>query len=148
MNYTQCMAELIERRLSKINTLAIGTLTKVDLSKWRADVRLKTKIQGQNIEIANVPIALQMFSAGSLQIAPAVGDVVIIGVSKHEIQKQLRNRDLVEANEQVLYNINHAVILSGAYVESDAVPSVAANEILILHSSGSSIAVKAKCDIE
>ena len=148
MNFAEPVLKLVEERLSKINTLAIGTLTKVDLSKWRADVRLKTKIQGQNIEIANVPIALQMFTAGSLQIAPAVGDVVIIGVSKHEIQKQLRNRDVVEANEQVLYNINHAVILSGGYVESDAVPSVAANEILIQHSSGTSIRFKANGDLD
>ncbi len=148
MNYSQGMVELIERRLSKINTLAIGTLTKVDLSKWRADVRLKTMIQGQRVEIANVPIALQMFAAGSLQIAPAAGDVVIIGTSKHEVQKQLRNREIIEANEQVLYNINHAVILSGVYVESDAVPTVAANEILLSHKSGSFIKFHSSGKIE
>lgn len=148
MNYTQGISELIDRKIANINAVVVGVITKIDLSKWRADVRLKAEIQGQKVEIANVPIALQMFAAGSLQIAPAAGDVVIVGISKHEIQKQLRNREIVQVNEQVLHNINHAVILSGVFVESDAVPAVAANEILIQHRSGSSIRFKANGDLD
>lgn len=148
MNYTQNIAELIDRRVAKINALAVGVISKVHLSKWQADVRLKSKIDGQAVELANIPIALQMFAAGSLQIAPAVDDVVIVGFSKHEVQKQLKNREVVEVNERVLHNLNHAIIMSGVYVESDAVPTVAANEILLQHKTGSFIRFYASGKIE
>ena len=148
MNFAEPVSNLIEDRLEKINTLAVGVITKIDLSKWRADVRLKSMIDGQAVELANIPIALQMFAAGSLTIAPAVNDVVIVGFSKHEVQKQLKNREVVEVNERVLHNLNHAIIMSGVYVESDAVPTVAANEILIRHKTGSFIRFYASGKIE
>lgn len=148
MNYTDGLVEYVTRRIAQINTLAIGKITKVNLTTWRADVRLKAKVGDQEIEIANVPIALQKFAAGAVHIAPAVGDIVLIGFSAKEIQKQLRNRDIVSANELVLHNVNHAIILSGVYVESDAVPVVAASEILIQHTTGSYLKFKADGSIE
>lgn len=139
MNFADPVKSIIEQRVAKVNTIAIGKITKVNLAAWRADVRLKSKIQDCEIEIANVPIGLQTFAAGAVHIAPAVDDVVIVGFSKHELQKQLKNRDVVTVNELVLHNVNHAIILTGVHVETDAIPAVAAGEILIGHRSGSFI---------
>ena len=148
MNFAEPVRKLIDERLASVNSVAVGVITKVNLVAWRADVRLKSKIQDCEIELANVPIGLQSFAAGAVHIAPAVGDVVIVGFSKHELQKQLRNRDVVAVNELVLHNINHAIILTGVYVETDAIPAVAAGEILIRHKSGSSIKFSANGEIE
>ncbi len=148
MNYAEPVLKLVAQRLASINTLALGRITKVNLATWRVSVRLKNKIQDNEIELVNVPIALQAFGTGALHIAPTVGDIVTVGFSKYEIQKQLRNRDIVPVNELVQHNLNHAVVLSGIYTESDTVPAVAAGEILISHKSGSSIRFKTNGDIE
>lgn len=148
VNYTDGIAEYIGRQVAKINTLAIGKITKVDLITWRADVRLKAKVGDQEIEIANVPIALQKFGAGAVHIAPTVGDIVLIGFSTREVKKQLRNRDIVAVNELVLHNVNHAIILSGIYVDSDTVQPISAGEMLISHKSGSYLKFKVDGGIE
>jgi len=148
MNYSEGISELIDRRIGRINSISLGVISKVNLATWSADVRLKMKIQDQTIEIVNVPIALQTFAAGAVHIAPAVNDVVVIGFSKHELKKQLRNRDIVTVNELVLHNMNHAIILTGVHVESDAIPVVAPGEILIGHKSGSFIKFKENGDLE
>ena len=148
MSISQKITDLIESRIEKVNTLALGKITKVDLTRWRANVRIKNKIQDNEIELVNVPIALQAFGTGAIHIAPAVGDIVVVGFSKHEIQKQLGNRDIIPVNELVLHNLNHAVILSGIHTESDTVPAVAAGEILISHKSGSYILFKNNGAIE
>jgi len=148
MNYSQSIVELINRRIEKVNTLALGRITKVDLATWRVSVRLKHKIQDNELELVNVPIAVQAFGAGALHIAPAVGDIVVVGFSKYELQKQLRNRDIVAVNELVQHNLNHAVILSGIHTESDTVPAVAVDEIVISHKSGTYLKFCANGDLE
>lgn len=142
------ITDLIDARIAKINTISIGIVTKVDLETWRVSVRLKSRVQDTEIELLNVPVALQGYGAGAVLIAPAVGDIVVIGFSKHEIQKSLRNRDVVAVNDLVLHNANHAIVLSGVYAESDTVPAVTAGEILIRHASGSSIRFRANGDID
>jgi len=142
------ISDLIDRRIARVNTLSIAVVTKVDLGTWRVSVRLKHKIQDNEIELQNVPLALPAYGAGAVLIAPAVGDIVVVGFSKHELQKQLRNRDIVTANELVLHNANHAIVLAGAYAESDTVPTVAEGEMLLQHKSGSSIMFRANGDIE
>jgi hypothetical protein len=133
---------LIEDRIQKVNTLAMAVITKVDLARWQADIRLKHKIQDVTLDLTAVPIALQSYGTGAIHIAPAIGDVVLVGFSKHEIRKQLRNRDVVAVNELVLHNLNHAVIISGIHAESDTVPAVAAGEILISHKTGAYLKFK------
>ena len=148
MSISEKITGLIASRIEKVNTLALGRITKVNLATWRVSVRLKHKIQDNEIELVNVPIALQAFGTGALHIAPTVGDIVTVGFSKYEIQKQLRNRDIITVNELVQHNLNHAVILSGIHTESDTVPAVVAGEILISHKSGSSIRFKENGDVE
>lgn len=139
MNYADPIKKLIEQRIEKVNTISPGVIRKVDLARWRANVQLKYTIQGVTLNLTDVPIALQNWKTGALHIAPTVGDVVLVGFSKYEIQKQLRNRDIVPVNELVLHNLAHAVILGGIHVESDTVPDLQAGEILISHKSGSYI---------
>jgi len=148
MSIAQKITDMIDTRIGKVNTLAIGKVTKIDLARWRVSVRLKTKIQDTEIELANVPVALQAFGAGALHIAPAVDDIVVVGFSKLELQKQLRNRDIVAVNELVTHNLNHAIVLSGIHPESDTVPAVAAGEIVISHKSGTYFKFCANGDIE
>jgi len=148
MSVASKITDLIESRIEKVNTLALGKITKVDLATWRVSVRLKNKIQDNELELVNVPIALQAFGAGALHIAPAVGDIVLVGFSKYELQKQLRNRDIVAVNELVQHNLNHAIVLSGVHTESDTVPAVATNEIVITHKSGTYFKFCANGDLE
>jgi phage baseplate assembly protein gpV len=148
MSVASKITGLIESRIEKVNTFALGKITKVDLATWCVSIRLKNKIQDNEIELVNVPIALQAFGAGALHIAPAVGDIVLVGFSKYELQKQLRNRDIVAVNELVQHNLNHAIVLSGVHTESDTVPAVAANEIVITHKSGTYLKFCANGDLE
>lgn len=148
MNYAEPIKTLIEQRIQKVNTLSVGVLKKVDLARWRADVQLKYTIQGVPLNLTDVPIALQSFKTGALHIAPTAGDVVLVGFSKYEIQKQLRNRDIVPVNELVLHNLAHAVILGGIHTESDTVPTLQAGEILISHKSGTYLKFCENGDLE
>jgi hypothetical protein len=146
--YAELIKTLIDSRIEKVNTLAIGKITSIDLNTWRANVLLKSKIQDATIELRNVPIAVQGFGAGSIHIAPAVNDVVVVGFSKYEMQTQLGDKDLCDVNERILHNLNHAIILSGVHTEVDSIPEVAADEILIKHKSGSYLKFLADGSIE
>jgi len=147
-NYAELIKTLIDSRIEKVNTLAVGKITSIDLNTWRANVLLKSKIQDSTIELQNVPIAVQGFGAGSIHIAPAVNDVVIVGFSKYELQVQLGDNDPCVVNERILHNLNHAIILSGVHTEVDSIPVVAADEILIEHKSGSYLKFKSDGSIE
>lgn len=148
MNYAEPIRKMIEQRIEKVNTLSVGVLKKIDLARWRADVQLKYTVQGVPLNLTDVPIALPAWKTGALHIAPTAGDVVLVGFSKYEIQKQLRNRDIVPVNELVLHNLQHAVVLGGIHTESDTVPAVQAGEILISHRSGSYIRFTEEGDIQ
>jgi hypothetical protein len=146
--YAELVNGLIEQRVKKINTLALGKLTSVDLATWKADVLLKSKIQGEVIELQAVPIAVQNFAAGSIHIAPAVGDVVIVGYAKHEVQALLGDKEVQDVNERILHNLNHALIIGGIHTAVDIIPEISSNEILIRHKSGSYLKFKADGSIE
>jgi len=136
------IAGMIEERIARVNTISPGKITEVHLDDWTVNVRLKHKVRGQEVEIFNVPVAPQSFGAGSLLIAPAVGDVVLVGFSKYELHEQLKNRDIVAVNELVKFNINHAIVLAGITTQTDSVPAVGSGEILLQHHSGAYLKIK------
>ena len=131
--------KLIDVKLDNINTVALGIITQVDNSKLRCNVKLKHKIQGQEIELFDVPIALQKFNDCVIAIAPKEGDIVLVAFSKYELEEQLKNRDPVDVNELLKFNINNAVVIAGIYTLVDSVPMINQDEILILHKSGNYI---------
>ena len=131
--------KLIDVKLDNINTVALGIITQVDLSKMRCNVKLKHKIQGQEIELFDVPIALPKFNDCVIAIAPKEGDVVLVVFSKYELEEQLKNREPVDVNELLRFNINNAIIIAGVYTQVDSIPSLQQDEILILHKSGHEI---------
>lgn len=130
---------LIEDRLGDINTVALGIITHVNLTEMRCNVKLKHKIQGQEIELFDVPVAPQSFAGSSIIIAPAEGDVVLIIFSKYELEEQLKNRDVVAVNELLRFNINNAIIVAGLYTSVDSIPQIGKDEIIIQHKSGAYI---------
>lgn len=146
--YGELVNGLIEQRVKKINTLALGKLTRVDLATWKANVLLKSKIQDVIVELQEVPIAVQNFAAGSIHIAPAIGDVVIVGFAKHEVQALLGDKEVQEVNERILHNLNHALIIGGVHTDVDVIPAVASNEIVITHKSGTYFKFCSNGDIE
>ena len=133
------ISKLIDVKLDNINTVALGIITSVDLTKFRCNVKLKHKIQGQEIELFDVPIALPKFNDCVIAIAPKEGDVVLVVFSKYELEEQLKNREPVDVNELLRFNINNAIIIAGVYTQVDSIPSISQDEILILHKSGNYI---------
>lgn len=127
--------KLIDVKLDNINTVALGIITQVDLSKMRCNVKLKHKIQGQEIELFDVPIAFLKFNDCSIIIAPKEGDVVLVVFSKYELEEQLKNKDAVDVNELLKFNLNNAIIFCGLFTLVDSIPSIGKDEILIQHKS-------------
>ena len=62
--------KLIDIKLDHLNTVALGIITQVDLQNMRCNVKLKHKIQGNEVELFDVPIAFQKFNDSALIIAP------------------------------------------------------------------------------
>ena len=103
--------KLIDVKLDNINTVALGIITQVDLSKMRCNVKLKHKIQGNEIELFDVPIAFPKFNDCVIAIAPKEGDVVLVVFSKYELEEQLKNREPVDVNELLRFNIDLILIM-------------------------------------
>jgi len=131
--------KLIDIKLDNLNTVSLGVITQVDLSKLRCNVKLKHKIQGNEIELFDVPIAVQKFADSSIIVAPKEGDVVIVLFSKYELEEQLKNKEVVDVNELLKFNINDAIVIAGIYTMVDQIPQLNQDEIIIQHSSGNYI---------
>lgn len=131
--------KLVDIKLDNINTVALGVVTRVDLSKMRCNVKLKHKIQDNEIELFDVPIALNRFYGSAIIITPKEGDIVLVLFNKYELDEQLKNRDVVNVNELLKFNLNYAIVIAGVYTSIDAIPHVSNEEILIWHRSGAYI---------
>jgi len=132
------LIKLVESKIDEINTVALGKITKVDLSKLRCNVKLKHKIQGNEIELFDVPVAVPKFHDSMIIVAPKEGDIVLVVFSKYELEEQLKNKDIVDVNELLKFNINNAIVIAGIYTAVDSIPEELDEEcILIKHESGS-----------
>ena len=131
--------KMIDDILEDVETVSLGIITSVDLAKLRCNVKLKHKIRRQEIELFDVPIAFPKFNDCVIAIAPKEGDVVLVVFSKYELEEQLKNREPVDVNELLRFNINNAIVIAGIYTLVDSVPAVNQDEILILHKSGNYI---------
>jgi hypothetical protein len=124
--------KLIDIKLDNLNTVALGKITQVDLSKMRCNVKLKHKIQGNEIELFDVPIACLKSSIGMIFVPPKEGDVVIIIFSKYELEEQLKNREVVDVNELLKFNLNNAIVFGGIFTLADLIPSIKPDKINII----------------
>ena len=131
--------KLIDIKLDNLNTVALGIVTQVDLSKLRCNVKLKHKVQGNEIELFDVPLALQRFRGSVIIVAPHEGDVVLVIFNKYELEEQLKNRKPVDVNELFKFSLNHAIVVAGVYTSIDAIPKIKDEEILIWHRTGAYI---------
>ncbi|ADB58529.1 hypothetical protein [Archaeoglobus profundus] len=131
--------KLIDVKLDNINTVALGIITQVDLKKLRCNVKLKHKIQGNEIELFDVPIACLKSSAGTIVISPAEGDIVLVLFSKYELVEQLKNKEAVDVNELLKFNLNNAIVFGGLFTLVDSIPTIGKDELLIEHKSGNYI---------
>ena len=126
------LEKLKERWFEEIETIALGIITWVDHSRFRCNVKLKNKIQGQEVELFNVPIACLKSSVGLVYAPIKENDVVIVLFSKYELEEQLKNRDIVDVNEQVKFDINNAMVLSGVFTIVEDIPSINPDKINII----------------
>jgi len=124
--------KLVDIKLDNINTVCLGKITQVDLYKLRCNVKLKHKIQGNEIELFDVPIACLKASAGTIFIPPAEGDIVLVLFSKYELEEQLKNKDVVDVNELLKFNLNNAIVFGGVFTLADSVPSIKPDKINII----------------
>lgn len=133
------LLKLVDSKLDELNTVALGIITQVDLQKLRCNVKLKHKIQGNEIELFDVPVAVPKFHDSSLIFAPKEGDIVLVIFSKYEIQEQLDSHAVVDVNELLKFNLNNAIVIAGIYTAVDEVPTIDQEEILLWHKTGAYI---------
>ncbi|AIY89883.1 Gp138 family membrane-puncturing spike protein [Geoglobus acetivorans] len=126
------LLRLIDAKLDNINTVALGIVTQVDNSRLRCNVKLKHKIQGNEIELFDVPIACLRSSVGTIYVPLREGDVVLVLFSKYELEEQLKNRDTVAVNELLRFNINDALVFGGLFTLADSIPSINPDRINII----------------
>ena len=132
--------KLIDIKLDNLNTVTLGKITEVDLTKLRCNVKLKNKIQGQEIELFDVPVAVPKFHDSVIILAPKEGDIVLIIFSKYELEEQLKNKDIVDVNELLKFNLNNAIVLAGIFTMVDEIPSELDKEMLLIkHKTGNYI---------
>lgn len=124
--------KLVDIKLDNINTVALGIVTKVDLSRMRCNVKLKHKIQGNEIELFDVPVACLKSSVGVVFIPPNEGDVVLVLFSKYELDEQLKNKDAVDVNELLKFNLNNAIAFGGVFTLTDQIPNIKPDKINII----------------
>ena len=144
MSLGQTINRVVQANLDRINSLDIGIITRVDLETWTASVRLKHRRQGREIELRGVPIAPQRYGAGALWIAPAVGDVVLVAYTRYDLREQLKNRNVVDVNEQIVCHPSHALVIAGLVPQTDPIPAVPDGGILLQHKSGAAIEIDAE----
>jgi len=138
MNIVDKIKKLVSEKLGELNTFDLGTVTAIDNAKLRYNVKLKHKIEGKEIELFNVPLAPFWFNAGMILISLDIDDIVGIAFSKHELKQQLKNKNIVDVNEVLKFDINNAIIVSGAFTDVDEIPDeFEDNTILVKHKSGS-----------
>jgi len=130
---TKKIEKLVDLKLRMVNTVALGILTDVNLTKLRCNVLLKHKIQGKTIELYDVPIALQKYHDSVIVVTPKVGDVVLVIFSKHELEEQLKDKKPAPANEKFLFSLNNAIVVAGIYTATDKLPELKEDSILIKH---------------
>ena len=140
MDIVDKIKKLITEKFNEVNTFNLGKITAIDNSKLQYNVKLKHKIEDKEIELFNVPLAPFQFGAGMILISLDIGDIVGIIFSKHELKQQLKNKDITNVNEVLKFDINNAMIISGAFTDVDEIPDEFGNEIMLLkHKSGSFI---------
>ncbi len=143
MSLGKTINRVVQANLDRINSLDVGIISRVNLDTWTASVRLKHRRQGREIELQGVPIAPQRYGAGSLWIAPAVGDVVLVAYTRYDLREQLKNRNVVDVNEQITCHPAHALVIAGLVPQTDPVPAVPDGGILLQHQSGAAIEIDA-----
>ncbi len=124
--------KLIDDILEDVETVALGIITQVDLQKLRCNVKLKHKIRGQEIELFDVPIACLKSADKLIYVPVKEGDVVIVLFSKYELEEQLKNKQPVDINELLKFNINNAIVFGGIFTLADAIPDLDPNKINII----------------
>lgn len=123
--------KLIEVKISNINTVDVGMVTKVDLQKMKCNVKLKHKIGDNEIELYDVPIALFNFGGAAIISAPSEGDVVLVLFSKFELNELLKNKNIVKVNELYKFSLNNAVVIAGLLTEADNPPTISKGQLII-----------------
>lgn len=124
--------KLIDIKLDNLSTVDIGVITQVDLTKLRCNVKLKHKVQGNEIELFDVPIACLKSSIGMIFVPPSEGDIVLVLFSKYELEEQLKNKDVVDVNEFLKFNLNNAIVFGGVFTLADSIPSIKPDKINII----------------
>lgn len=148
MNLGQAILNAATRAVDRVNTCRVGVLTQVDLPRLRCNVLLKGLLQGQQVELFEVPIAVQAYHGSALIVAPKVGDIVLVAFTKQDLEQQLLNRDVVPVNERHQFSINNAVVIAGLYTLADTPPAVGEDEVLLHHVSGTEYRIRQTGDIE
>lgn len=147
-DFVHAVVNMVDRKLAGINTVDVAILTEFDPATYRANVQLKRKVNGTTVEIFNVPVMFPYYNGCAFVIHPAPGDVVLVVYSKFEVEEQLINRDVVEVNGVLRFDLNNAVVIGGLVTTQDLPVAIGVDEAGMFHKSGSYLKFKANGDIE
>lgn len=139
---------LIESQINAINTLDIGTITKIYDGKGKVDVELKIKVGSQNVVLQECPLAFQKFGSGTIWIAPKLGQTVLVAFTKTERDRQLK-AGTQRMDEVATFTLSNAIVIGGLFLITDILPDdFDPDEICIRHQTGSYIKFKENGAIE
>lgn len=100
---------------------------------------LKNRVQGNKIELFDVPVACLRSGVGTIYVPLNVGDIVLVLFSKYELDEQLKDRQVVDVNQVLKFDLNNAVVLGGVFTQADGIPSIQEDKINLIgdvHVSG------------
>ncbi|PKG31337.1 hypothetical protein [Methanoregula sp.] len=150
MTIAEQIVSLINQKLAGINTVDIGTVTKVYDNYMRVDVRLKCSVNGTETLLQNVPFMSLRFGDSEIIVLPDVGQPVLVAYTKFERSKQLEGDGVAPVNPRSRFQLSNAVVLGSIHLRSDGIPEdlSAPGDIGIFHKSGSCILFKSDGKIE
>lgn len=136
----------INARLRSFETMEVVIVESVDLSTLTCAVRPKARVNVYgNVQdmpqIMNVPIALQKSGNSAILLPPKAGDVGTCVFSKYALDALLIDKDTVEITIPRTFDINDAMYIGGNYTETESIPSISEDELLIYHKSGAYIRI-------
>lgn len=149
MEFITVLMDKIRDKINSINTSELAIVTAVYPEEMRCDIKLKSMINHKIFELKKVPIAFTHFAGSTIIMLPEVNDVVILSFTRRSLKDQIVERGILEIlNDGILYEINNAVVTGSLYANDEEIPLTVPKQILIRHSTGTTLRIKPDGTIE
>lgn len=147
MSFTEYLENLIDLKLSDVQTGMIGKIEKFDSTRMRADVKPLLKIENALEEELDLPILIDLpvlfHSGDGYFIKPnyAAGNLVWLGFMTHDMEDALN--EYTKPASKKMFELHNACVLGGIVKNNASLPDSMSNEGLVIgHENGTYINIK------